>query len=184
MTSGVVWTGTAIQRFTNFVHATSPETQRRWNRVAATTSGGSGLTEAQVKGEIRPFAQADEPGGAARTSFVNFISAATAEAQRIPISATTGEMPDGRIPATVTRDIEIDDAALDANTSTRWPASKLPTNVLYRDTAVANFPADLTRDAEVAGIVRLLTTADFPSLLARASAVSYTHLTLPTNREV
>ena len=173
VTTGVVWTGTAVERFSNFVHATSAETQRRWNRVAATTSGGggTGLTEAEVKGEIRQFAQVDEPGGAARTSFVDFISAATAEAQRIPISATTGVIPDGRIPTTVARDLDIEDAALNINGDTRWPAEKLPTTVLYRDTAVANFPSGLTRDAEVAGIVRVLTTADFPALLARTSAL-------------
>ena len=170
VTSGVVWTGTDIERFSAFVHSTSPETQRRWNRVAATTSGGSGLTEAEVKGEIRQFAQTDVQSSAARVDFVDFINAATIDAQRIPLSATKGDIPETRIPSTIARDSEIATEAQTGNTA-RWPKTKIPNNILYEDSVLANFPSGLTRDAEVAGIVRLLTNADFPSLLARASAL-------------
>ena len=150
VTSGVVFTGTAIQRFSAFVAAVDPETQRRWTRVTSGAGGSGGLTEAQVKAEIRIFAQSDATPQAGRTNFVTFISGAASNAERIPISATTGEFPDERIAPTVARDLEILDAALVANTSTRFPQGKMPTDTLFRTTALSRFPAGLARLTQVA----------------------------------
>ena len=173
VTTGVVWTGTAIERFSAFVAATNPETHRRWDRIASGTGGGSGgLTEAQVKAEIRVFAQADASGAAARTSFVTFMGGAASAAERLDIEDTKGEMPDGRIPATVTRDIELLDAALAANTNIRFPQSKMATNTLFSTSALSRFPAGLTRDTEVGSLVLALLDASFPAFLARDTEIA------------
>ena len=159
-TTGVVWTGTSpVQRFSAFVPAVDPETHRRWDRIASGTGGTSGLTEAQVKAEIRILGQTDSTDAAAREDLVSLMDGAASDDERISIDDTKGEIPDGRIPATVTRDIEILDAALDANTNIRFPDSKLPIGVLYRDTAVANFPSGLARDDEIATEARSGNTA-------------------------
>ena len=193
VTTGVVWTGTVVERFSAFVAAMSPETQRRWDRLTTGSGGGTGLTEAQVKAEIRPFAQTDSTPTAAREDLVSLMDGAASDDERIDIGDTKGEIPDGRIPAGVARDSEIGDLVfvlLDASfpaflardneiatearsgNTDRWGKPKLPTDGLYEDSDLDDFPSGLARDSEIGDLVFALLDASFPAFLARDNEIA------------
>ena len=78
----------------------------------ATDAGG--LSEAQVKSEIRDFAEADTAAATARTEFATFINAATADTQRVG----TGGIADDAINADKLAGKSVTPSALDDNAVT------------------------------------------------------------------